>query len=73
MKQSQITNELSLLELGSSVAAVAGALLILFVLIIPPSRHRTVATRISGGNIVRQVSFSLPSLSAPSQPDGSSK
>jgi hypothetical protein len=68
MKQSQITNELSLLELGSSVAAVAGALLI-----IPPSRHRTVATRISGGNIVRQVSFSLPSLSAPSQPDGSSK
>ncbi len=73
MKQNPIANELRLLELGSSVAVVAGALLILFVLIVPPSRQRTVATRISGENVVRQVSCSLQSLSIPTQRDGPSK
>jgi hypothetical protein len=73
MKQNQITNELRLLELVSSIAVVTVVLLILFVLIDPQSRPRTMAARISGGNILRQVSFTPQSPSFPIQPVGSSK
>jgi len=69
----QFPNELRLLELVSHIAVVAVALLILFVLIVPQSRERTMAARLSGGNIIRQVSFTPQSPSFPSQPVGSFK
>jgi hypothetical protein len=69
----QFPNELRLLELVSSIAVVAVALLILFVLIGPQSRERTMAARLSGGNILRQISFTPQSPSFSIQPVGSFK
>jgi hypothetical protein len=52
----------------SSIAVVTVALLILFVLIVPQRRPRTMAARISGGNILSQVTFTPQSPSFPIQP-----
>lgn len=64
MKQLGKLNWFTLIKLGINVAVVGLVLITIFVMFLPPSRHRITAKHISSVNALRQISIAPSTTSA---------